>query len=92
MTLWDVGDLFEYWARVPPVNEMTGIIAQILGWKRPDAERPPVEDEFDLSQLAMMPGIEIERGGPPATVTSLDEMRERNRLKAAEMARRMAVG
>jgi hypothetical protein len=88
MTLAEAGEIFAYWAENPPTHVMVQIIARILGWK------PSVPaDDTNVAELmaAPPPGIAITPGGTldmPQPVFDRDALRERNRARAAVLARR----
>lgn len=87
MTLTEAGEIFAYWADHPPPHLLLQAIAAALGW-RPSAE---AADPAALAAAAP-PGLVLAAGaaGAPAPVFELDELRARNRARAAAIARRNA--
>jgi len=86
MTLAEAGEIFAYWADHPPPHLLLQAIAQALGWRPP----PFVRDAADLA-VAPPPGLVVTpdaAAGTPAPVFDLDELRRRNRARAAAIARR----
>lgn len=84
MTLADAGLIFKSWERSPPTHVMVQIIASMFGLK----PREQAPDEIDMAELMAIPGMAVQRGAAPAPVVDIEEMRERNRQRAAEMAKR----
>lgn len=90
MTLEDAARIFDYWQDNPPTYQLVSIIAQMLGWEPPERRHngePPDIPELTPEFAAMLG----EAAGVPAPVVSLDAMREKNRQKMVEFARRNAA-
>lgn len=71
---------------------MVQTIAQILGWK--PTRRPTEPTIGDIAAEAARFGVPLLNGadlGTPAPIIDLDEMREKNRARALEIARRNAA-
>ena len=86
MTLAEAGDIFAYWAGHPPPHLLLQAIAGALGW-RPAAPQDPAA----LGE-APPPGLTVTDtpAATPAPVFGLAELRQRNRARAAAIARRNA--
>jgi hypothetical protein len=87
MTLADVGEIFAYWERDPPVHLMVQTIARLLGWTPPN--QPSRSAQIDAIAASVPPGLTIMHGGTigmPEAVFDLEELRTHNQAKAAEIA------
>jgi hypothetical protein len=88
MTLAEAGEIFAYWADHPPPHLLLQAIAGALGW------RPPAPADTSRLAEAPPPGLVVAPGpaaGTPAPVFALDELRSRNRARAAATAQRNAA-
>jgi hypothetical protein len=87
MTLVEAGEIFAYWAANPPPHLLLQGIAGALGWRPPP---PSTGSAADLA-AAPPPGLIVTRGAPaetPAAVLDPEALRDRNRARAAAIARR----
>jgi len=83
MTLAEAAEIFRYWELHPPVHLL---VASVFGVKAGSAPQkaPVLPPGFAAAQVATL--------GMPAPVFDLDDMRARNRARAAVIARRNAAG
>jgi hypothetical protein len=89
MTLAEAGEIFAYWERDPPVHLIVQTIARLLGWTPRSTPSPPLRIE-EIAASAP-PGLAVAHDGAigmPAPVFDPEALRVRNRMRAAEIARR----
>ena len=92
MTLADVGEIFAYWERDPPVHRIVQTIARLLGWTPP--KMPSRSVQVEEIAASVPPGLAVAHGrtiGMPAAVFDLEALRIRNRARAAEIAHRTSM-
>jgi hypothetical protein len=80
-------ETFAYWERNPPTYQMVSIIAQMLGWKRPVGEAPPLPTLTAAEAAA----IGKAAGLPGPVATSFEDMKARNLARMVEIAKRNAA-
>lgn len=92
MYLAEAEEVFYYWQDHPPTYQMVDLIARMLGWEGPKTREndgnPP---EMNLALPPEMAAAIGRAAGVPAPIVSLDQMREKNRQKAIEIAKRNAA-
>ena len=84
MTLADVGEIFAYWERDPPVHLIVQAIARLLGWSPPRV--PSRSMQMDEIAASVPPGLAVAHGGTismPEAVFDPEALRARNRARAA---------
>lgn len=90
MTLTEAGEIFAYWAESPPAHLMVQFIARALGWRPP----PALATDADMgSMAAASPGFAVVANAKidlPDAMFDVCALRERNRVRAAEIALRNA--
>lgn len=86
MTLADVGEIFAYWERDPPVHLVVQTIARLLGWTPPN--QPSRSVQIDEIAASAPPGLAVVGSGAigmPEAVFDPGALRTRNRARAAEI-------
>lgn len=86
MTLADIGEIFAYWERNPPVHLMVQVIGRLLGWT--SSSQPSRPAEIDEIAGSAPPGLAVAANrkiGMPEAIFDLEALRARNRERAAEI-------
>ena len=88
MTLAEAGEVFAYWADNPPPHLLLQVIARALGWA-PRARPMPADPAALLA--APPPGLAATPSAVPSAELDPAALRDRNRARAAAIARRNAA-